>query len=224
MGNFSEFLRTNLIHALPVLIVGVMAIVIIVERLHALTMRLPMLNAQGFFEKIRDLVMADQIAEAIALCDKYRAKPVASVVREGLLRAHQPEALIEDGLQIALAESTARVTKRTSFLATFANVATLMGLFGTILGLITSFGAVNQAAAQERAAALSSGIATAMYATLLGLGVAIPCMIFFSFLMNRTNRIIAESEQAAVRTMDVIRQRYYAAENDPAKIPGSRTA
>ena len=223
MGNFAEFLRTNFIHAAPLLVLGVLGAAIILERVQALMLRYPM-NAGPFFDKLRDHVMADQIAEAIALCDKYRAKPVANVVREGLLRAHQPEALIEDGLELAVSEASQKVTKRTGFLATIANVSTLMGLFGTILGLIYSFGAVGNYTAQERSAQLGIGISTAMYATLMGLGVAIPCMIAFSYLMNRTNRLTVEVEQAAVRTMDLIRQRYYAAENDPGRMPTQRGA
>lgn len=213
MGSFIDFLRANFWHAAPVLVIAAIAVAIILERFQALSLLYPMRNRDGFFEKIRDLVMSDQVAEAIALCDRYGNKPVARVVREGLLRAHQPEALIEDGLEIAVSEAHQKISKRTPFLATFANVATLMGLFGTIIGLIRSFEAVGAVQAQQRAALLASGISTAMNATMLGLGVAIPCMIAYAFLMNRTNRLSVEVDQSAVKTIDLIRQRYYSADN-----------
>ena len=93
-----------------------------------------------------------------------------------------------------------------------ANVATLLGLFGTIAGLVTSFQAIGTSDAQERAELLAIGISQAMYATMLGLGVAIPCMVGFSFLMNKTNKLLSEVETSAVQILDIIKQRYFAAE------------
>jgi biopolymer transport protein ExbB/TolQ len=111
-----------------------------------------------------------------------------------------------------VSRATQAIQRRTQFLATIANVATLLGLFGTIAGLIASFQAVGSADAQQKAALLATGISTAMNATMLGLGVAIPCMVAFSFLMNRTNRLIAEVDQSAVQALDVLKQRFYSAE------------
>ena len=152
--------------------------------------------------------------EAIAFCERYRSKLIAQVVREGLLRAHQPESLIEHGLEIAIGEASEKVQARTGFLATIANVATLMGLFGTIIGLIASFEAVGAASAQQRSALLAQGISTAMNATMMGLGVAIPCMLAYAFLMNKANRLNAELDQSAVRTLDLLKQRYFASDEN----------
>lgn len=213
MENFFDFVRNNLFHTAPLLLVGGFAVAIIIERWQALFVTYPMKNANGFFNVIRDMVMADRIAEAIALCDRYKTKPVAGVVREALLRAHQPEELIEDGLVIAVGESLEKIQKRTAFLSTVANVATLLGLFGTIVGLVHSFEAMGTASAQQRSAVLSNGISTAMNATMLGLAIAIPCMLAFGFLMNRTNRLNAEVEQAASRVLDMLKQRFYSVES-----------
>src|SRR6185437_59782 len=149
----------------------------------------------------------------ISHCDRYQEKPVAQVVKQGLLRAHQPETLVEHGLQIAIGEATQTVQKRTTFLATIANVATLLGLFGTIAGLIASFDAVGHADPQQKSALLAAGISTAMNATMMGLAVAIPCMVAFSFLMNRTTKLIVDIDSSAIRTLDILKQRYYSAES-----------
>lgn len=212
-----EFIRDNFIHVGPILAAGGIAIAILLERIPLLVWVYPMGNGAAFFSKIRDLLMADRTADAVALCERYRSKLVPQIVKEGLLRAHQPETLIADELEIAVREAGTKVTRLTPFLSTIANVATLLGLFGTIMGLIQSFQAVGSANAQQRSALLAAGISTAMNATLLGLAVAIPCMIFFSFLMNRSNRLMEELDQAAVRTLALIRQRYYAAEVEVAK-------
>jgi biopolymer transport protein ExbB/TolQ len=143
-----------------------------------------------------------------------QGKPAAEVTREALLRAHQTENLIESGLTLAVGRASQAIQKRTAFLATIANVATLLGLFGTIAGLIFSFEAVGQADAQQKSVLLAAGISQAMNATLLGLGVAIPCMVAFSFLTSRSNRLIAEVDGAAVRTLDILKQRWYAFDSD----------
>jgi len=213
MGNFMDFLRTSFFHVAPILIAGACAVAIIVERTRALFSTYPIQDQQGFYDKIRDLVLNGKVGEAVSLCDRYPAKPAANVMKAALLRAHQPESLIEQGLQIAVGDASLAIQKRTSFLATIANVATLLGLFGTIAGLIQSFEAVGHADAQQKAALLAAGISTAMNATMLGLGVAIPCMIAYSFLMNRTNRLISELDGSAIRALDILKQRYYAAES-----------
>ncbi len=166
----------------------------------------------GFFDKLQELVMAGKVGEAVALCDRYPTKPVARVVKQALLRAHQPESLIEHGLQLAVADVTGWIQKRTGFLATIANVATLLGLLGTIAGLITSFQAVGGADPQQKSALLAAGISTAMNATMMGLGVAIPCMVAFSFLINKSNRLVSDVESSAIRSLDILKQRYYGVE------------
>jgi biopolymer transport protein ExbB len=212
MGGFFDFIRQNFWHVAPILISGVIAVGIIFDRAVALFKTYPIQNSQGFFDKLSELVLAGKLADGVALCDRYPQKPAAKVIKQALLRAHQPEGLIEHGLDIAVTDATQAIQKRTSFLATIANVATLLGLFGTIAGLIHSFEAVGHADPQQKSALLAAGIATAMNATMMGLAVAIPCMIAFSFLTNRTNRLIAEVDQSAARVMDILKQRYYAAE------------
>ncbi len=214
MTGIMEFIRTNFWHVMPILLSGAFAMAIMMERFQALFLKYPIQNTQDFFDRLTDMVLRGKVPDAVALCDRYPSKPAARVVKQALLRAHQPESLIEHGLQIAVGDAVKSVQKRTVFLATIANVATLLGLFGTIAGLIQSFEAVGAADAQQKSALLAQGISTAMNATMMGLAVAIPCMIAFSFLMNRTNQLTADIEQSAVRALDMLKQRYYAAEFD----------
>ena len=214
MGEYFEFIRTNFWHVAPLLLAGTFAVAIIIERVRALFQVYPIRNPESFFEKITDLVMVGKLGDAIAVCDRYPNKPAAKVAKQALLRAHQPENLIEQGLTLAVGEAIQVITRRTSFLSTIANVSTLLGLFGTIAGLIHSFEAVGHADPQQKSALLAAGISSAMNATMLGLAIAIPCMVAFSFLINRTNRLVAEVDHSAVRTLDILKQRYYAAETE----------
>ena len=213
MHGLLSFILSNFAHVFPIIACGGLALIITVERGMALLVSYPVANFEGFFDRMRLLIMKDKVGEAIALCEQHRAKPVARVAREGLMRAHQPESLIEKGLQIAVTEATERIQERTAFLATIANVATLFGLLGTIIGLVQSFEAVGAANPQARSAMLANGISTAMNATMLGLGVAIPSMIAYAFLMSRTNKMIAQIDQAAVRILDLLQQRYFMVES-----------
>lgn len=211
--NFLDFLTTHFSHAAPLLIAGAFAVAIILERLNALFKVYPMKNTQAFFEKIQAALVAGKPQDAVALCDQNINKPVARIAKSALLRIHMPENLIEHGIELTLGEVTHAIQKRTSFLSTIANVATLLGLFGTIAGLIASFEAVGHADPQQKSALLAAGIATAMNATMLGLGIAIPAMIAFSFLVNRASALTAELENSCIRILDLIKQSYFAAES-----------
>src|SRR4051812_256657 len=210
--NFIDFLKSNFMHVMPIFVAGAIALAIAVERMVALFQTYPIRNLDAFFARISDLVMSDRIQEAVSVCDQMPGKPSAQVVKLALMRAHQPEELIENGLGISVNKAAQAIQKRTQFLATIANVATLLGLLGTIAGLIASFQAVGTADASQKSTLLANGISTAMNATMLGLAVAIPCMVMFSFLMNRTNRLIAEVDQSAMQAMDILKQKFYAAQ------------
>ncbi len=191
-------------HVAPILISGVIAGAIVIERAQTLFKTYSIQNADSFYDRIRDLVSRGQLNEAVALCNQFAGKPSADLIKSALERAHQPEELIMNSIELARNKYAEKIQKRTNYLATIANVATLLGLLGTIAGLIESFSAVGHADPQQKAALLANGISTAMNATMMGLGVAVPCMILFSFFINKANRLTAELESAGLMVMDSI--------------------
>ncbi len=205
---------SNSLHLIPIVLLGAFAVLIMLERFLSLYLSLPLPNAKSFFNRVRELVSKDQTGEAIAMCEKNKRRPAANIMREGLLRAHQGEASVRNGIELALTDASQKISARTHFLATLANVATLLGLCGTVWGLIKSFSSVGELSAQQRAAAMASGISTAMNSTLLGLGVAIICMVGYSLLTNRANKLNSEIERAAISTMDAVTERYLASDSE----------
>lgn len=207
-----SFIKHHFFHAAPILASAALGVIIILERSYALYLRYPMSNVDNFLDKVSGAVMQANMGQATQICNRHRTKPLARVVKAGMVRAHLPEGLIQDGIQMALQSCTQMILKRTAFLATIANVATLLGLVGTIAGLIESFEAVSHADPQQKSALLSQGISTSMNATMMGLGVAVPCMVMYAILINKSNMILAELEQTAVRTLDMLKQRFYSSE------------
>jgi len=114
---------------------------------------------------------------------------------------------IEYALEEGLMEAIPQLEKRTQYVATLANIATLMGLLGTIMGLIAAFTAVANAAPAEKAALLSQSISVAMNTTAFGLMAAIPLILLHSFLQSKTNEIVDSIEMAGVKFLNIITER-----------------
>ena len=136
--------------------------------------------------------MANNIDRAIKLCNAAPNAALPKVIKAGLTRANKGELEISNAIEEATLEVVPIVSKRTPTLGGLANIATLLGLLGTIIGLIQAFAALESAAPDARAAALAKGISIAMNTTAFGLIVAIPCMGAQMFLQAVTKKILEE--------------------------------
>ncbi len=114
---------------------------------------------------------------------------------------------IELAMEEGLMEVLPRLEKRTPYLATFANIATLLGLLGTIMGLISAFTAVANVDPSEKANLLSASISVAMNTTAFGLMAAIPLLLSFSFLQTKTTEIVDSLEMVSVKFINLLRKR-----------------
>ena len=127
---------------------------------------------------------------------------------------------VEYAMEEGLMESLPRLEKRTPYLATMANVATLLGLLGTIIGLIAAFTAVANADPAEKATLLSQSISVAMNTTAFGLMTAIPLLICHALLQTKTNEIIDSFEMAGVKVLNSIFDRKPATSQSSAATQG----
>jgi len=185
------------------------ALAIAIERFYYIMIR-SNINADKFMAEIRKLVAGGNMDRAIALCDKGKQKALPFVVLRGLKRAIESEALDFRAIQNAVDEGTLEVIpklqERTNYLSMFANVATLTGLMGTIFGLIIAFDAVGGEGVPEadKTRFLAAGISAAMNTTIFGLMVAIPSLIVYTFLTNKTTKIIDEMDEHLVKLINLI--------------------
>ncbi len=111
---------------------------------------------------------------------------------------------IEKAMEESLMEVVPRLEKRTHYLATFANIATLLGLLGTIIGLIRAFTAVSAANPAEKADLLSASISVAMNTTAFGLMVAIPLLLLHALLQTKTTELVDSLEMASVKFLNTL--------------------
>ena len=131
---------------------------------------------------------------------------MARIIASGIARlAHtQRRDDIEYAMEEGVMEALPRLEKRTQYLATLANIAMLLGLLGTISGLISAFAAVANVNPAEKAQMLSASIAEAMNATAFGLSAAIPMLLLHTLLQTKTTEIIDSLEMAGVKCLNIL--------------------
>ncbi len=180
-----------------ILLTLILAMAIIIERFIVLNFK-NRIDSTAFVNKILELIQRGNIANAVELCSMSQAA-LPRITRAGLEEFMKNPADVQHAMEVAAMSEIPKIEKRTSYLSLLANIATLLGLLGTIFGLIDSFAAVTNADASQKAALLASGIAVAMNTTAFGLIVAIPTLIFYSMLNERIAAITDEINENAAR-------------------------
>jgi len=187
----------------PILFVFAVGVAIAIERYVTLTMirrknenmwsKLQPALSSGDFEKAREMTSKDDSTVSRLLG--------MGLARQGAVRRRED---IEIAMEESMMEIIPQLEKRTSYVALGANIATLLGLLGTIIGLIQAFTAVANANPAEKADLLSASISVAMNTTAFGLVVAIPLLVTHSVLTAKTGEIVDSLEMASVKALNVI--------------------
>lgn len=161
------------------------------------------IDGKSLMANIKKHVIGNQVQDAIQSCSESSSLN-AFVMKNGLKRANQSKEQIQDALEGSILEAVPMIEKRLGYIALAANLSTLLGLLGTIQGLIQSFAAVAQAEASQKAQLLAEGIAVAMNTTALGLVSAISLMVVHSYLMAKGEKMIQEIEENSVKLLDLL--------------------
>ncbi len=183
----------------PILLVGIVSLMIIVERVRYLFFVAP-LDQKTFQAQVHRYLLAGDVAGAVQYCQSMN-KPLANIVGAGLSNLHRPDAEVQEAVDERALDELPRIEVRTGYLAMIGNIATLLGLLGTILGLMTAFSAVAAATATERQEALAAGISQAMYTTAFGILVAVILLVCHHILTRRAETIILAVEGGASATV-----------------------
>ena len=203
--SLAEAMRMGGVWMYPILSMSVVALGVAIERIYFLYIRYN-INGATFMDQVTKLVMAGNIDRAIKLCNAAPTQALPRIIKAGLTRANKGEAAVGQAIEEATLEMTPLITKLTNSLLAIANVATLLGLLGTIVGLIESFASLENASPADKQRLLASGISVAMYTTAFGLIVAIPTMLVHLFLSGVTKKIVDEIDQYSVRLENLLGQ------------------
>ena len=203
MEDLAQAISTGGFWMFIILAVSVVGVGVIIERFIFLFFKYN-INANAVMAQIQKLVMANSIDKAIKLCNAAPSAALARVIKAGLTRANKGTQEIQNAVEEASLEVIPYIQKRTNSLLAIANIATLMGLLGTIIGMIGAFSAMANVAPDKRQAELGKNISLAMNTTAFGLIVAIPCMICHLILSGVTKKIIDEIDLYSVKLENLL--------------------
>jgi biopolymer transport protein ExbB len=181
---------------IPIGIVSVVSLALIIERVVVLFFKFR-LDAQALTSRVMRSLEDRDLNRAIEVCNVEGQHPLPIVLKAGLVKGDLADKDIQRAMESATLSVLPMVTNRISYLSMLANVATLLGLLGTIMGLIDCFEAVSTADAAKKQVALSEGISVAMLTTAGGLIAAIPSIVAHAFLSARQNAILSSLEASA---------------------------
>ncbi|MCM0606871.1 MAG: MotA/TolQ/ExbB proton channel family protein [Xanthomonadaceae bacterium] len=193
---------------MPIAVAFAVSVALVIERFIRLFGHYNV-DGTSFMFEVQKYILANDLDGAIRVCNGAGKAALAKVIKSGLQRASRDQSQIQNAIDAASLEVIPKLEKRLPYLALIANIATLLGLLGTITGLIKSFNAVALADPAQRQAILSAGIAEAMNATAFGLVTAIFTMVAHSILSNRATKILEEIDEFGVKLMDLLSARKY---------------
>ena len=197
MQSIAHFLETGGWVMYTNLVVFVTVLAIVVERFIFLLGK-GQINAKGLLEQLRKLIQANNVDRAIRICGSRNA-PLLRIAKSGLVQVHRGEEALATSIEESLVETTPEVKKRISALWSLSNIAVLVGLFGTVLGLIAAFGAISGADPAKRSEMLAAGISEALHNTALGLGIAVVAIIFHLILSGMAKKLVGDLETFSMK-------------------------
>ena len=205
-SNIVRFFQGGGFMMYPIAAVLVLGLAIAIERWVYLTVTA--LRNRGLWDEISPFLAQGNFRQAVQLTSKSRAA-IGQILSYGLARISSARRRedIEKAMEESLMDIMPRLERRTHYIATFANLATLLGLLGTVIGLINAFAAVATVNPAEKANLLSASISVAMNCTAFGLMTAVPLLLIHAVLQTKTTEVIDSLEMASVKFLNAVTER-----------------
>jgi len=185
----------------PILGIGVVALIIIIERF--IFLRKVNINADKMMNGVNELAAQQKWDDCVNLCEKQKTRPVPEVLLAGINARTMSREDMENVLQETILREIPRLEKFLSTLGMLAAIAPLLGLLGTVTGMINTFHVITFYGTGDPKM-MSGGISEALTTTMLGLGVAIPIMLFYTFLRRNVENIIGQMEEKGVALTNIV--------------------
>lgn len=204
--NLWQLIKTGGPIMYPILLCSLFAFAIIIEKIVYFSIireNVPALKRQVF-----EHVKKNKIKEAISVCDNQRT-PVAKILKAGIVKFGASRDKIKENIEDISLFEIPKLEKRLPALATIAHITPLLGLLGTVTGMVSSFHTIQVRAATMNPVTpgdLAGSIGEALFTTVAGLMVAIPTFVVYNYLVSRVNGFILEMERGATEIVNLICQ------------------
>lgn len=208
MFGFGELIIKGGVIMIPLILCSVLVVAVIIERI--ISLHRAQVDSETFFRKVEGPIRRNNIIEAIHLCDETPGS-VSRIVKSGLLCHDRSNDEIREAIEETASFEIPYLERFLAILATIATVAPLLGLMGTVIGLVKAFMVVQMKGGLVNPADLAGGIWEALIATLGGLTVAIPTYLAYNYFVYRVNIIITEMEKSTSRLLQLLALREPAA-------------
>ena len=188
----------------PILLCSVVSFAIIIERL--LRLRQEQIDTKTFMEQISKSLKRNKIMEALDLCDRTGG-PIAAILKAGILKHDRPRNEIREAIEDASIHEVPRLERNLPVLSTVAQIAPLLGLLGTVTGLVKAFQVIEAKATAlnpVNPGDLAGGIWEALLATTFGLCVAIPTYVAYNYLVSRVDGFVLDMERSATDLLNIL--------------------
>lgn len=184
-----------------ILLASAVAVVVFIERfLHC---HRAQINSTEFLNGVRNVLRRNNVIEAIAICDATHG-PVARLVKTAILNRDHGRERVREAIEEAGLVEVPRLEEKLNLLATIAQLAPLLGLFGTVVGMMQIFSLVQDYGLSAHVGMLATGVKTALIYSAAGLAVAIPVHAAYNYLVSRVNSIVLDMERAATEIVNIV--------------------
>ncbi len=188
----------------PILLCSIFALAIALEKLWYLYKI--KINTQQFLSSILDKMKHHQVKEALEICEKTKG-PISHILKAGILRYDRPRPQIKEAIEDASLYEIPILEKNLLMLATIAYISPLLGILGTVTGMVRCFQSLQAKAVSFNLVSpvdLAGGVWESLLATVAGLAVAIPTFIIYNYLVSRVNNFILEMEKASTELVNFL--------------------
>lgn len=188
----------------PILLCSVFAFAIVIERL--VSLQREQIDTKTFMEQISRSLKRNKIMEALELCDRTTG-PIAKILKAGILKHDRPRQEVREAIEDAAIHEVPRLERNLPVLATIAHVSPLLGLLGTVTGMVEAFQVIQAKASSVNPVNpgdLAGGIWEALLTTVFGLCVAIPTFVTYNYLVSRVDGFVLDMERSATDLMNIL--------------------
>nr|CAA6815996.1 MAG: MotA/TolQ/ExbB proton channel family protein [uncultured Thiotrichaceae bacterium] len=215
-----EFIRAGGWLMIPIILSSVIAMAIIIERL--LSLRVGKVIPASDIQRARELAASGNVTDA-HLAELHDGSVVGSVLSTGLSNRAAPRHVLKENLEEAGRHAVHKLERYLNALGTIASITPLMGLLGTVLGMITAFSKITQVGVGDPAS-VAGGISQALFTTAAGIFVAIVAMIFHRYFKGKVDNYVIGMEQEAVKLIEIVNQNKTGAPRPSPRTPSPASA